>query len=156
VKMIRVIVVGKPKKGFFSEGVREFSTRLSPYKVKVEYIKESGIPRSPSLFEDVRQKEWNMVRRRIKSKEKIFLWDSRGELWNTDTMVSFLKEIRGSGSKIVMVIGGPLGFSQGAYRDADYIVSLSKFTFTHQMALLMVLEQLYRSFKIISGQPYAY
>ncbi len=154
--MVRLIAIGKPKKGFVADGIKEFENRLRPYGVKIEFFREGGIPRSPSLYEEVKQKEWSSVKKVIKPSEHIFLWDSRGELWDTDRLVSFLKENMIHSGKITMIIGGPLGFSQNAYDEAEYVVSLSRFTFTHQMAVLMVLEQLYRAYKIISGQPYAY
>ncbi|NOZ91666.1 23S rRNA (pseudouridine(1915)-N(3))-methyltransferase RlmH [bacterium 3DAC] len=154
--MVRLITVGKPKKGFVADGIKEFEKRLHPYSVKLEFIREGGIPRSPSLYEETKRKEWHTVVKKIRPAEKIFLWDSRGELWDTDRLVDFLKQNMTHSGKIAMVIGGPLGFPEEAYKEADYIVSLSRFTFTHQMAILMVLEQLYRAYKIISGQPYAY
>ena len=154
--MLRIYVVGKPKKGFIKNGVDEFIKRLSPYKVEVNFIKESGIPRSPSLYDDVKEKEWIKLLKYKKSSEKLFLWDVRGELWSTDNLVSLFQRSINQGNKLFMVIGGPLGVPERAYRESDYVVSLSRFTFTHQMALLMVLEQVYRVFKIINGEPYAY
>ncbi len=154
--MLRIFVVGKPKKGFVKSGVDEFLKRLSPYKIEVGFIKESGIPRSPSLYDDVKEKEWQKLLKHKKSSEKLFLWDVRGELWSTDDLVSLFQRSMNHGDKLFMVIGGPLGVPGRAYKESDYVVSLSRFTFTHQMALLMVLEQVYRVFKIINGEPYAY
>ena len=154
--MIKLIVVGKPKEGFFNDGIITFQKRLNKYKVRLEFLKGLEVPKHPNQYLNVKIKEWNLVRSRIGKRDIIFLWDQKGDLWDTDTLVRFVKEKVWKGQHVSMVIGGVLGFPDIAYEEADYVVSLSRFTFTHQMATLMVLEQLYRVYKIVNGERYAY
>jgi len=154
--MIKLIIVGKPKEGFFNDGVRTFQKRLSKYKVRLEFLKGLEVPKHPSQYLSVKLKEWNMVKSRVGRRDIVFLWDQKGDLWDSDTLVRFIREKVWKGQHVSMVIGGVLGFPDIAYKEADYVVALSRFTFTHQMATLMVLEQLYRAYKIINGERYAY
>jgi len=154
--MIKLIVVGKPKEGFFNDGITTFQKRLNKYKVRLEFLKGLEVPKHPNQYLNVKIKEWNLVRSRIGKRDIVFLWDQKGDLWDTNTLVRFVKEKVWRGQHVSMVIGGVLGFPDIAYEEAGYVVSLSRFTFTHQMATLMVLEQLYRVYKIVNGERYAY
>ncbi len=155
-KRFRLVIPGRFK-SFWREGVEEFVRRLRRYEpVEVVTAREISIPGSPAQFSVYRLRQWEEIRRLLRENAQLLVFDRRGKFWSTEDVVSLLKEVRMKGQAVDMVIGGPLGLPQAALDDADHVVSVSGFTLTHQMTALVVLEQIYRACKIISGEPYAY
>jgi 23S rRNA (pseudouridine1915-N3)-methyltransferase len=100
-------------------------------------------------------REGKKIIQSITAEDYIILLDERGKELRTVDFAEFLeRKIVASGKRVVFIIGGPWGFSDEVYGRADYMLSLSKMTFPHQLVRVLFLEQLYRSFTILKGEPY--
>jgi 23S rRNA (pseudouridine1915-N3)-methyltransferase len=105
--------------------------------------------------QDQKIKEGKKLLQSMRSDDFIVLLDERGKELRTVDFSAWLEKVfMLSGKRIVFVIGGPWGFSDEVYGRANFMISLSKMTFPHQLVRLLFLEQLYRSFTIIRGEPY--
>ena len=152
---ITLLVVGKTDEPFLKEGIDYYIKRLRHYadfKLKV-------IP-------DVKKnKKYNTEQQKISEGAKIIaenkhgkelhLLDEQGKSYSSRDFAEFLEKKMLSGLKeLIFVIGGPYGFSDEVYKSANSKISLSKMTFSHQLARLLCVEQIYRAFTIIKGEPY--
>ncbi len=100
-------------------------------------------------------REGKKITQSISAEDYIILLDERGKELRTVDFAAFLeRKFMASGKRVVFIIGGPWGFSDEVYERADFMLSLSKMTFPHQLVRLLFLEQLYRSFTILKGEPY--
>lgn len=154
---IKLIAVGKIKEDYLKNEINEYLKRLSRY-VKISVIEVDGekIMNNSSLKEDEKVKENEGVRllKQIKEKDFVLLIDLHGqELDSLEFSDKFL-QITNTNSNIDIVIAGSLGFSQEVIKRANYRLCLSKMTFTHQMTRAIILEQIYRAFKIINNETY--
>ena len=147
--------VGKTKKNFIAEGIKTYSERIShyiPFRIKeVPEAKYSG-----KLSEDiVKEKEAEEILKYISPDDHMVALDERGRMISSEELAGFISEksVR-SIANLVFVIGGAFGFGKGIYDRADDIISLSRMTFSHQITRIIFMEQLYRAFSIIRGQPY--
>jgi len=154
---IKIISVGKIKEKYLQEGIDEYAKRLSRY-VQLDMI-EVNDERAP---ENLSQKEKTIIKDkeadRILSKldnDFIIALDMKGK--NFDS-IQLAKKIRDTfsyqSSNIAFIIGGSLGLSQVILQKANLKLSFSKLTFPHQLMKLILLEQIYRSFRIINNEPY--
>lgn len=152
--IIRLILVGKLKNDFIINGVKEYEKRIKNYS-KIEIINIpnfTNLPPPQALL-----KEEELIKKYIKDSYNIVL-DKDGVLLTSDEFAdklkSFYENLRDS--YLSFIIGGIFGLSENLKRNANLLLSLSKLTFTHEFALLILLEQIYRSFKIIKNEPYHY
>lgn len=152
---ITLIAVGKTDRTYLREGISLYCGRLSRYaSFAMTEIPDVKLPASAG--EDaVRKKEGGQILRLIRPSDDVVLLDPRGreigsEEWAADLQERFSHDRR----DLVFVIGGPYGFSADVYARADSMMSLSKMTFSHQMVRLLFVEQLYRAFTIMKGEPY--
>ena len=150
-----VISVGKVREPYLNNGVKDFLTRLRPY-VSVEYIEglEQKTPPNPSpaQIDAVLDKEGQKVLSLLKEGDYLVALDSRGQFMTSEALAGRIEDLMNHGySRVVFLIGGSHGLNQQVLKRADLILSFSPLTFPHQLAVLMLLEQLYRSFKIIRG-----
>ena len=153
---IEIVVVGKPKAGFASQGVEHYLKHLSGLAtVKVVSIKqEPGGKNIPP--EKVCQEEAARILKRIDKPGRTVALDVTGEKTSSQSLVKRLTGWERSGlNRLSFVIGGPWGLDKAVLDKADLVLSLSKMTFSHELSLLMILEQLYRAFSIKAGRPYA-
>lgn len=155
---IRVICVGFLKENYFREAEKEYLKRLSSYaEVTIEEIQDLPIPEraSSSIEENIKEKEGEKILSKIKSNSFVIALDLKGEQYESPTLAKELdKWFMKGGSVITFVIGGSLGLSEKAISRANAHLCLSKMTFTHQMSRIILLEQIYRSFRINRGEPY--
>ncbi|MGE5372995.1 MAG: 23S rRNA (pseudouridine(1915)-N(3))-methyltransferase RlmH [Solirubrobacterales bacterium] len=154
----QVLSVGRIKEGYLKEGIQEYLKRLRPY-VAVELAEglEEKTPPNPSdaTIEAVIEKEGQRILERLKDGDYVVALDSRGKALTSEQLAGFLEaRMNASIGRIVWIIGGSHGLSQAVLDRADYTLSLSNLTFLHQMTGMILLEQLYRGFKIIRGEPY--
>ena len=153
---IRFLVPGKIKERFLSAGQDEYLKRLSKYaKIQVVNLREE-VPNSSSASDIKRALDREAMRnlKLIRDDETVFLADVNAAEYNSDEFSSlFEREISKNGN-IVFIFGSSYGFSDYIKKRADVVFSLSKLTFTHQMAYLLTLEQVYRAFKIINNETY--
>jgi len=157
---ISIITVGRLKESYLVQGTKEYLKRLSQYaKVSLVEVEDERIPDRAS------HQEWQKVRlaeeKRILSclKEGTYLiaLDARGVIYSSEEMADKIHKIALTGkSHISFVIGGSLGLSENTLQRADLRLSFSRLTFPHQLFRLILLEQIYRWFKIERGEPYHY
>lgn len=155
---ITILAVGRLKEKHLSEGVSEYLKRLSGYaKVSVVEVENKGF--SENLPQPGREKikeiEGARLLNRLHRGTFLIVLDLKGKMYSSEEMAGFLEKLALEGkSDITFVIGGPLGLSRQVLERADMRLSFSKFTFPHQLMRVMLLEQLYRWFKIARGEPY--
>lgn len=152
---ITLLVVGKTKKNFIAEGIRIYSERISryiPFKfIEVPDPKDSG--KATEII--LKEKEAEQILKYISGTDHVVILDERGRMVSSEEFAEDIKVKSGSSFKhLVFVIGGAYGFSDKIYDRANDIISLSRMTFSHQITRIIFLEQLYRAFSIIRGEPY--
>ncbi len=155
---ITLVTVGKIKEKFYTDAIAEYSKRLSRYcKLDIVQVADEKTPDSASeaVERQIREKEGERILSSIKDGAYVIALAINGEMLDS---VELSEKINGLGiggvSQIVFVIGGSLGLSDAVLRRADYKLSFSKMTFPHQLMRVVLLEQIYRSYRIISGEPY--
>lgn len=155
---ISLVCVGKIKEKYLTEGIAEFTKRLTPYcKLETIAIGEEKMPDNPSPAEkeQVLAKETERLINAIPANAYVVLLDLQGrEITSPQLSELFDGWALAGKSHIAFVIGGAFGYTDALRRRADMRWSFSKLTFTHQMIRLLLVEQIYRAFKISRGEPY--
>lgn len=155
---IRLLVVGHLKEQYWKDAQNEYIKRLQPY-AKVELEEVDDLPSSKNAseaeMEEVKTKENAKILSKIKPNEFVVLLDLGKEQHDSVQLSKDLdKWMRDGGSNVTFVIGGSLGLTDEMRRRGNATLTLSKLTFTHQMVRVILLEQIYRSFKILHNEPY--
>lgn len=159
---ISVICVGKLKEKYLKDAVAEYSKRLSRFcKLNIIEVPDEKAPENASLKEEIiiKEKEGSSILKQLpdnhSSNSYVIVLDLKGKMLSSEDLSSSLNEITLLGkSDIFFVIGGSLGLSPEVLSRADFKLCFSKMTFPHQLMRVFLLEQIYRSFKIIRGEPY--
>ena len=155
---INVICVGTLKEKYWSDAVSEYSKRLKPYcRLSITEIKESRLKANagPAEEEEVKLSEGRDILDHIDKHDYVITLEIKGKKLSSEELSEMITDLGLQGkSTIDMVIGGSLGLSPEVSRRADYKRSFSDMTFPHQMMRVILLEQIYRSFKIQRGEPY--
>lgn len=155
---IRLLVVGHLKEQYWKDAQNEYIKRLQPYaKVELEEVDDlpSNKNASEAEMEEVKTKENAKILAKIKPNEFVVLLDLGKEQHDSVQLSKDLdKWMRDGGSNVTFVIGGSLGLTDEMRRRGNATLTLSKLTFTHQMVRVILLEQIYRSFKILHNEPY--
>ena len=155
---ISIITVGKLKEKYLKLGIEEFSKRLSKYcKLDFTELEDEKCPENLSEKDMliVKDKEGKKILSKIKSNSYVIALAIDGKNLSSEELADTISKlgVRGK-SHITFVIGGSLGLSDEVLKRADYKLSFSKMTFPHQMMKLILLEQVYRSFRINNNEPY--
>jgi 23S rRNA (pseudouridine1915-N3)-methyltransferase len=155
---IRILAVGKTKGKYLQLGLQEFKKRLAPY-VRLELIDvaEEKLADSLSPREEGQAvaREGERLVKLLKPGEYVIALDAGGRSFSSEELAQYLSQLALHGkSSLAFLIGGPLGLSPAVRSRADLVLSLSPLTFTHQLVRLILLEQLYRAFRIMRGEPY--
>ncbi|MDM8313091.1 MAG: 23S rRNA (pseudouridine(1915)-N(3))-methyltransferase RlmH [Clostridium cadaveris] len=155
---ITLITVGKIKEKFLRDAIDEYSKRLSKYcKLEVIEVADEKTPDNASEKEElqIKEKEGAQILSKIKDNAYVIAMDLKGKTLSSEEFSSFIDNcgIQGN-SNLVFIIGGSLGLSQDVLNRANYKLCFSKMTFPHQLFRVMLLEQIYRGFRIIKGEPY--
>ena len=151
---ITLIESGKTRDPFIKEGVELFRKRVVRYgPFKIETIPDLKNTLSMTMKE-VQEQEGILLLKRIKPTDHMILLDERGKEFNSISFAEHINSLEGRVNQLLFVIGGPYGFSESVYKRADARLSLSKLTFSHQLVRLLFMEQLYRAFTILKGEPY--
>jgi len=151
---ITLLQTGKTRDRFINEGVEEFRKRMSHYvPFIIETVPDLKSTRNMST-KDIQQKEGAMILKKIKASDYLILLDERGKEYHSLGFASHLNSLEGRVNQVIFLIGGPYGFSEEVYRRANEKFSLSKLTFSHQLIRLLFMEQIYRAFTILKGEPY--
>jgi len=152
---ITLLVIGKTDAAYLKEGLNEYVKRLKHYvKFEIEIIPD--IKKAKNLSVAIQKKrEGEFILSKKSTGNEIHLFDENGKSLSSIEFSNFLEKKMLSGLKeLVFVVGGPYGFSQEVYQKASSKISLSKLTFSHQMVRLLCVEQIYRAFTILKGEPY--
>ena len=155
---ITIITVGKIKEKYFTDAIAEYSKRLSRYcKLEIIQVADEKTPdgASEALETQIKDKEGERILSNIKDGSYVVALAIEGKMLSSE---EFSAEIDRTGlqggSHIVFIIGGSLGLSDAVLQRADKKLSFSKMTFPHQLMRVVLLEQIYRAYRIISGEPY--
>lgn len=155
---ITILAVGRLKEEYLTLGTKEYLKRLSPFaKVTISEVAGESFPEnlSPAERQKVQDKEGARLLNRINPGTFLVVLDETGDMRSSEEMAGLLDELALTGrSNITLIIGGSLGLSPKIIQQADLLLSFSQFTFPHQLFRLILLEQLYRWFKISRGEPY--
>lgn len=150
---LTLMVVGKTSPGYLQDGIDEYIKRLEHY-INFEFrVITTG--RGNRNIENLTGKEIAKIFSATGTGREICLLDEKGKQLSSRELAGFLEKKMASGLKeLIFLIGGPYGFPGEFYKSAESILSLSKMTFSHQMVRLLFMEQLYRAFTILNGEPY--
>jgi 23S rRNA (pseudouridine1915-N3)-methyltransferase len=155
---IKVLSVGKLKEEYLVEGIKEYSKRLQAYtKIEVIEVSDESIPEKCSLImqESIKGKEGSKLLQRIKDEEYVIVLDVQGDMLDSIALSNQIETCMIDGkSTITFVIGGSLGHGEALLQRADLRLSFSKMTFPHQLMKLILMEQIYRVFKIMKNESY--
>jgi len=151
---ITLIETGKTRDPFIREGVELFQKRVVRY-VPFSIVTLPDLKNSRNMtMKEVQEKEGELLLKRLKSGDYMILLDERGQEFNSIAFAEYLNGLEGRVNQLLFVIGGPYGFSGEVYEKADATLSISKMTFSHQLVRVLFMEQLYRAFTILKGEPY--
>lgn len=152
---IKIVALGKIKEKFLKDGIDEFLKRLTPY-ANVEIIELSPIEvKDENLIDKVLEQEGEKILAQIKLNSYVIALEISGENFSSEKFAEKLKELGNCGyNEIVFVIGSSYGLAKIVLERVDLKLSLSRMTFLHQFARLLLIEQIYRAFKIIKNETY--
>lgn len=152
---VRLIQIGKNQEAFIEAGMDFYENKLRHY-CQFESLIVPALKLAGSLSkEDVRKKEGELLLKPLQPKSWVVLLDERGKQPDSLALAETIEKWTVAGqSQIDFLIGGAFGFSDAVYARANYQLSLSKMTFSHQLIRLVFLEQLYRAFTILKNEPY--
>ncbi|PKA96662.1 23S rRNA (pseudouridine1915-N3)-methyltransferase [Flavobacteriaceae bacterium MAR_2009_75] len=152
---IKLLAIGKTDSKPLQQLISEYEKRLKHY-VKFEIDVIADIKNSKNLSEaQQKEKEGEQILKRLSPTDILVLLDENGKQFSSINFSGYLQKKMNAGIKqLVLVIGGPYGFSENIYQKAEGKISLSKMTFSHQMVRLFIIEQVYRAFTILKNEPY--
>ena len=152
---IEIIAIGKTQSKYLSEGINAYCERIVHY-LPFSLTVLPDIKASRGMTEAMqKQKEGQLMLSTFQPSDCVILLDERGREFTSREFAAFIEKKMASGLKrLVLVIGGPYGFSDEVYSRADGKISLSRMTFSHEMVRLFITEQIYRAMTILRGEPY--
>lgn len=155
---ITLLTVGKIKEKYFTMAIDEYSKRLSRYcKLEIIEVPDEKTPDGASETEEdmIRDKEGKKILKALKEDSYVITLEIEGKMLDSVELSEKINQIGVSGkSHITFIIGGSLGLSDEVKSKADYKLSFSKMTFPHQLMRVVLLEQIYRSYRILGNEPY--
>ena len=155
---IQIIAVGKLKEKYLVDGIKEYMKRLAPYsKISIQEVADEKVPEtlSPAQEQQAKEREGERILAFIKPETYVIALAIDGKLWSSEDLAEQIGSLATYGrSQIAFVIGGSLGLSQAVLQRADQKLSFGRLTYPHQLMRLILVEQIYRAFKIIRGEPY--
>ena len=152
---IKLLAIGKTDDKNLQTLIETYQNRLKHYiNFEIEIIPDLKNVKNLSEQEQ-KEKEGELILKKLVPTDVLILLDEKGKEYRSIDFSKFLQKKMNSGIKqLVLVIGGPYGFSEGVYKMSKGKISLSKMTFSHQMIRLFVVEQIYRAFTILKNEPY--
>lgn len=149
--MIKIICIGKIKEDFYKEAIKEYLKRLSKYtEVKIIELPDYGLLDEKSMI----KKESEEIDNIINTKDYNIVLDINGKELDSIELASKISDIQISNSNITFIIGGSCGLEEELKNKCNYRLSFSKLTFPHQLFRVILLEQLYRAYKINNNESY--
>ena len=155
---ITILCVGKVKEKYYRDAIGEYQKRLSRYcKLEIVEVTDEKTPdgASETVENQIKEKEGNRILSKIREEDYVIALAIDGKMQDSVELSKNIQQlgVRGK-SSIVFVIGGSLGLSKEVLKRADEKLSFSKMTFPHQLMRVILLEQVYRSYRIMNGEPY--
>lgn len=155
---IKVVAVGKLKEKYLRDGIAEYAKRLGAYtKVEIIEAADERIPdkASEAICKQVKDREGERLLKHIASSDYVILLAVQGQMMDSIAFSRHLeRQMTQGASTITFVIGGSLGHSDAIAKRADFQISFSQMTFPHQLMRLILMEQIYRAFKIMKNETY--
>ena len=155
---ITIITVGKIKEKYLKDAISEYSKRLNKYcKLDIIEVADEKTPDNASeVVEDaIRSKEAERILKYIKDDAYIITLEINGKQLSSEELADKIDKLGVQGtSHIIFIIGGSIGLGKEVLEKSDFALSFSKITFPHQLMRVILLEQVYRSYRIINGEPY--
>ena len=155
---ISIVCIGKLKEKYWTEAAGEYSKRLSKYcSLQIEELKETRLPENASAADEeaVKVSEGEEILRHIKKDAFVITLEIKGKALSSEGLAEKMEQLALDGkSSVAFVIGGSLGLSDAVSRRANFKLSFSAMTFPHQMMRVILLEQIYRAYKINKGEKY--
>ena len=152
---ITLLVVGNTGSPFLKKGIEDYKKRINHY-INFDIRTIPDIKKNNNLNEEIqKRKEGELILSNLKGGSSMILLDEAGKTFSSRGFSGLLQKKMASGLKeLVFVVGGPYGFSDEVYKTVPERVSISKMTFPHELVRLIFVEQLYRAFTILKGEPY--
>lgn len=154
---IKLICVGKIKEQYLKDAIIEYSKRISKYaKLNIIEVKDEKPAQNinESIIEIVKNKEFQEIKKYISSDDYVIYFDLKGKEYDSLSLAQHVDSLISQGKNLTFIIGGSYGFSSEYNNIKNEKIKLSNLTFPHQLARVIVLEQLYRCFKIINNETY--
>ena len=155
---ITLITVGKIKEKYLKDAIAEYSKRLSRYcKLEIVEVADEKTPdnASDTVEDAIRDKEGERILKYIKEDAYVITLEIAGKMLTSEEMAEKIEKLGVQGtSHIIFVIGGSIGLGKEILKRSDYALSFSKMTFPHQLMRVILLEQIYRSYRIMNHEPY--
>ena len=155
---ITVLCVGKVKEKFFTDAIKEYSKRLSRYcKLEIVEVADEKTPDGASelVVSQIKEKEAERMEKYLPDSAYVIALAIEGKKLTSEKLAEKIDSLGISGtSHLVFLIGGSLGMSDRLLKRADYLLSFSDMTFPHQLMRVILLEQVYRGYRIMNGEPY--
>ena len=155
---ITVITVGKIKENYLKDAIDEYSKRLNKYcrLEMIEVADEKTPDQASGVVEDnIRAKEGERILKYVKEDAYVITLEIQGNMLTSEELAAKVEKLGVQGtSHIIFIIGGSIGLGTEVLKRSDYALSFSKMTFPHQLMRVILLEQIYRSYRIIQGEPY--
>ena len=155
---ITILTVGKIKEKYLKDAISEYQKRLSKYcKLEiVEVADEKTVENASETVEDmIRGKEAQRILKYVKEDAYVITLEIHGKQLSSEELADKIEKLGVQGtSHIIFIIGGSIGLGEEVIKRSDYALSFSKMTFPHQLMRVILMEQIYRSYRIICGEPY--
>ncbi len=155
---ITIVTIGKLKEKYLIQGINEYLKRLTAYaKVEIIELADEKAPEnlSESEMDQVKQKEGERILSKVSDDTHVIALAIEGKMKSSEQLAADIENLATYGkSKIAFIIGGSLGLSKDVMKRANDTLSFSKMTFPHQLMRLILVEQVYRAFRIIRNEPY--
>ena len=155
---ITLITVGKIKEKYLKDAITEYSKRLSRYcKLEIIEVADEKTPdnESENVVDGIRDKEGERILKYVRDDAYVVTLEIEGKLLTSEELAKKIENLGIQGtSHIIFIIGGSIGLGKEVLKRSDYALSFSKMTFPHQLMRVILLEQIYRSYRIISHEPY--
>lgn len=155
---ITLITVGKIKEKYLKDAIAEYSKRLSKYcKLEIIEVADEKTPDNASgtVENTIRSKEAERILKYVKEDAYVITLEIQGKQLTSEELADKIDKLGVQGtSHIIFIIGGSIGLGEEVLKKSNYALSFSKMTFPHQLMRVILLEQVYRSYRIINGEPY--
>ena len=155
---ITIIAVGKIKEKYLKDAITEYSKRLGRYcRLEIIEVADEKTPdhASENMEDAIREKEAERIGKDIKEDAYLVTLEIQGRQLTSEEFADKIEKLGVSGiGHMIFIIGGSIGLGKSILEKSDYALSFSKMTFPHQLMRVILLEQIYRSYRIINGEPY--